>query len=213
MKERKARIDGLETREALLAAAEEEFAAVGFEVASVRRICRAAHANCALANRYFGSKEELYALVAKRLFGDLGAPLATLADGVADEATWRAAIRTWIDDFLYMTLPTERPQRLCAGLFRQEVTHPTKFHAIFKRDFGACVQTSLARLIGMAVADKSEAALWVTSIWSQVAVYALADEKWIESFRPRALAIPAWRDQIRDFICEGIFSRLTYRKD
>ena len=73
---RKARQDGVETRDAILAAAEQEFADKGFELASAREICRRAKVNSALLSRYFGSKEALYRLVAKRLFGDLGAPLA-----------------------------------------------------------------------------------------------------------------------------------------
>ena len=109
---RKERIDGIETREAILAAAEAEFSEKGYELASAREMCRRAGANSALMNRYFGSKEELYRVVATRLFGDLGAPLARRADKVEDEATWRAAGRVCVDDMLYMTLPTERPQKL-----------------------------------------------------------------------------------------------------
>ena len=93
MADRKKRVDGIETREAILAAAEAEFSEKGFALASAREICRRARANSALMNRYFGSKEALYRIVAKRLFGDLGAPLARLADGVKDEASWRAAGR------------------------------------------------------------------------------------------------------------------------
>ena len=73
MDARKKRQDGVETREAILAAAAEEFAEKGFELASAREICRRARANSALMNRYFGSKEDLYRTVAKSLFGELGA--------------------------------------------------------------------------------------------------------------------------------------------
>ena len=78
---RKTRCDGERTREAILAAAEAEFAEKGFELASAREICRRADANAALISRYFGSKESLYRIVAKRLFGDLGAPLAVGGKG------------------------------------------------------------------------------------------------------------------------------------
>ena len=133
---RKARQDGIETREAIVAAAEAEFAENGFELASAREICRRAKANVALLCRYFGSKEALYRIVARRLFGDLGAPLAKLHENVRDDVSWRAAVREWVDDMLFMTLPTERAQKLCALLFRQEVTRPSKFHAEFKEAFG-----------------------------------------------------------------------------
>ncbi len=201
---RKARQDGVETREAILAAAEAEFAEKGFALASAREICRRARANSALMNRYFGSKEALYRIVAKRLFGDLGAPLAKLADGVKDEKSWRAAVREWVDDMLFMTLPTEKAQKLCAGLFRHEVTSPTKFHEEFKEAFGRPVYEGLRKLLAMKVKDEEGLELLTTSIWAQVSVYALADRKWHDSFRPKGLDNRAWAEKVRDHICEQV---------
>lgn len=202
---RKQREDGLKTREAILAAAEVEFSEKGFALASVREICKRSRANCALANRYFGSKEQLYRLVAKRLFGDLGAPMTALAKSVKDEASWRAAVRTWVDDFLFMTLPTERPQRLCAGLFRHEVTCPTKFHQEFMRDFGKPVYDSLYALITQKEHNPAKADLIASAVWSQVSIYALADQRFHQSFRPAKISTEAWRERVRDFICERVF--------
>ena len=202
---RKTRCDGERTREAILAAAEAEFAEKGFELASAREICRRADANAALISRYFGSKEALYRIVAKRLFGDLGAPLAKLADGVKDEKSWRAAVREWVDDMLFMTLPTERAQKLCAALFRHEVTRPTKFHAEFKEAFGRPVYEGLRRLLSMKVKDAERLELLTTSIWAQVSVYALADVKWHKSFRPTGVDNRAWAEKVTDSICEQVF--------
>ena len=203
---RKERFDGQETREAILAAAEEEFAEKGFELASTREICRRASANAALANRYFGTKENLYRLVARRLFGELGAPLATLADGVTDDKSWRAAVREWVDDMLFMTLPTERAQKLCAGLFRHEVTSPTQFYAEFKESFGRPVYEGLKKLLAMKVKDDEQLDLWASSIWAQVSVYALADRKWHDSFRPGGIDNRAWAAKVRDHICSQVFA-------
>ena len=206
MKRKKERSDGRETREAILCAAEQEFAERGFALASVREICKRAGANVALANRYFGSKAALYRRVAKRLFGDLGAPLASLADKVSDDASWRAAVREWVDDFLFMTLPSERAQRLCAGLFRHEVVAPTKFHAEFKAAFGKPVYDGLRNLLALKVADEVQLELWTTSIWAQVSVYALADEKWHKSFRPKGVGVRVWAAKVADHICATVFA-------
>ena len=201
MADRKKRVDGIETREAILAAAEAEFSEKGFALASAREICRRARANSALMNRYFGSKEALYRLVAKRLFGDLGAPLARLHENAVDEKSWRAAVSEWVDDMLFMTLPTEKAQKLCAGLFRHEVTSPTKFHAEFKESFGRPVYEGLKKLLAMKIKDSEQLDLWASSIWAQVSVYALADRKWHVDFRPKGAGVREWAEKVRDHIC------------
>lgn len=202
------RCDGAETREAILAAAEAEFAEKGFELASAREICRRAGVNSALLSRYYGSKEELYRIVAKKLFGDLGSPLATLADGVTDERSWRAAVREWVDGMLFMTIPTEEPQKLCAALFRHEVTRPTKFHEEFKNAFGRPVYEGLKKLLSRAVSDDEKLDLLASSVWAQVAVYALVDEKWHKSFRPDGIEKRTWARKVAEHICDGIFVSL-----
>ena len=196
----------METREAILAAAEQEFADKGFELASAREICRRAGVNSALLSRYFGSKEVLYRIVAKRLFGDLGAPLAKLNEKALDDASWCTAVREWIDDMLFMTLPTEKAQKLCAALFRHEVTRPTKFHEEFKEDFGRPVYEGLKRLLAMKTKDSETLDLWASSIWAQVSIYALADVKWHESFRPSGLDNRAWANKVAAHICESVLN-------
>jgi len=207
---RKRRSDGIATRAAILEAAADEFAEKGFELASVRSVCARAGVNIALANRYFGSKEELYRTTAKMLFGDLGAPLAILSEGVSDAAGWRSAVREWIDDVLYMSIPTKPAQRRCAALFRHEVTRPSVFHAEFKQAFGKPVYDALRNLLAMAVRDEDELALWTSSVWAQVSVYALADRTWHRSFRPKGIKDGEWAVKVRNHICRSVFSALTY---
>lgn len=205
---RKSRVDGIETREAIISAAEEEFAEKGFELASAREICRRAGVNSALLSRYFGSKEALYRIVAKKLFGDLGAPLANLSDNVTDEVSWRAAVREWVSDMLFMTIPTEKAQKLCAALFRHEVTRPTKFHNEFREAFGRPVYEGLKKLISSKMKDDVKLALLASSVWAQVSIYALADEKWHKSFRPKGVTPRKWAEIVCDHICESIFITL-----
>lgn len=204
MTKRRERCDGRETREAILEAAEEEFSEKGFGLASMREICRKAGANSALASRYFGSKEELYRIVAKRLFGDLAAPMTKLAATVKDAESWRRALKLWIDDFLYMTMPTAKAQRRCAGLFRHEVTNPTAFHVEFMREFGKPVYDSLCDLIAMKEKDAAKVDLITSSVWAQVTVYALSDRRLQRSFRPDGVSVGEWREQVGKFIVENI---------
>jgi AcrR family transcriptional regulator len=51
--------DGPDTRDAILAAARDEFAAKGFDAASMRAVARGAEVDPALVYHYFGSKEGL----------------------------------------------------------------------------------------------------------------------------------------------------------
>lgn len=208
MTERKARRDGAETRERILAAAEEEFAEKGFGAASLRGICRRAGVNIALANRYFGSKERLYRLTAERLFAVLEQPMVGVADGVEDAAGWRAALEEWVGDFLSMTIPMRRPQELCRGLFRHEATAPTRFHEEFVRDFGKPVYDALWKLVAMAEEDPVKIELVTTSVWAQVTVYALADPGWQTSFRPAGVGAEEWREKVCAHICGNVAAEL-----
>lgn len=57
------RRDAVATRAAILAAARRAFAEVGYDGAGVRQIARGAGVTAMLVNRYFGSKEQLFAEV------------------------------------------------------------------------------------------------------------------------------------------------------
>src|SRR3954451_18040207 len=78
--------DAVATREAILEAATRRFATQGYERAGVREIAADAGVTAALVNRYFGSKEGLFAEVIKRALdmGNLlGGGRADLADHLA----------------------------------------------------------------------------------------------------------------------------------
>jgi AcrR family transcriptional regulator len=64
----KRRRDAAATREAILEAATRRFATEGYQRAGVREIAADVGVNAALVNRYFGSKEGLFAEVIERAF-------------------------------------------------------------------------------------------------------------------------------------------------
>ncbi len=79
----KRRRDAAATREAILEAATRRFATQGYERAGVREIAADAGVTAALVNRYFGSKEGLFAEVIRRAL-DMGHLLEGRPGDLAD---------------------------------------------------------------------------------------------------------------------------------
>ncbi|HOM59513.1 MAG TPA: helix-turn-helix domain-containing protein, partial [Kiritimatiellia bacterium] len=85
------------TRNRILRAATKVFAEYGFREATTRMICAEAAVNSALVNYHFRSKAELYRAVIVSLFEHIGKPMMRINETVTDEASWKAAVRTWIE--------------------------------------------------------------------------------------------------------------------
>ncbi|MEU8076660.1 TetR family transcriptional regulator [Catellatospora citrea] len=81
------RRDAAATREAILDSAVEAFTRAGYDGAGVREVAAAAGVTAMLVNRYFGSKEQLFAEVVDRSFAPptiVGSTPATLAAHLAE---------------------------------------------------------------------------------------------------------------------------------
>ena len=70
-------------------------------------------------------------------------------------------------------------------------------------------QKVLSRLLSRKISNPEVLDLWASSIWAQVSVYALADEKWHKSFRSKGVSPRKWSEMVRDHICEMIFVSLS----
>jgi AcrR family transcriptional regulator len=81
------RRDAVATRTAILASARSAFARAGYDGAGVREIARGAGVSAMLVNRYFGSKEQLFAEVVGEALADAallaGDPLRSRSPGEA----------------------------------------------------------------------------------------------------------------------------------
>lgn len=84
VRKRGPRQDGVHAREAILDAAREQFAAQGFEGATMRAIARAAGVDPALVSYYFGSKSGLFVESLRLPVNPADAIDALLADGTDD---------------------------------------------------------------------------------------------------------------------------------
>jgi AcrR family transcriptional regulator len=83
----KRRRDAADTREAIFEAATRRFATSSYEHAGVREIAAHAGVTAALVNRYFGSKERLFAEVIERAF-DIRHLLQGQPGELADHLAW-----------------------------------------------------------------------------------------------------------------------------
>jgi len=115
------RSDGVETRQKLLAAASVIFADRGYHDATVAAICKAARANIAAVNYYFGSKEELYAEAWRYTF-DLSLAKYPHDDGVAATATAEERLRGYVGSLMKKIMD---PDSRNFDIVHKEIANPT----------------------------------------------------------------------------------------
>lgn len=108
------RRDGAATREAILAAAVVEFTENGYARAGVRQIAERAGVTAMMINRYFGSKERLFAQAVDRAFGPptvVGDELPGLAHSLARALAERTAPGAErLDPFLLLLRSASDPE-------------------------------------------------------------------------------------------------------
>ncbi len=149
--------DAAATREAILEAATRRFASDGYERAGAREIAADAGVTAALVNRYFGSKEGLFAEVIKRAL-DMG---HLLGEGRADLARHLARVVVYgekdapdglLTPLLLLLHSAAEPRAI--ELFRRDLDR-TQLRLLAERIGGdeAAVRAAmvLAQLIGFAV--------------------------------------------------------------
>jgi AcrR family transcriptional regulator len=132
------------TRDAILASAHERFVRFGYDGVGVREIANGAGVTAMLVNRYFGSKEQLFAEVMNR---DLQAPTILTAETLAsptlgqDMATMLVAITakdaTALDGFQMMlrSAASERAAELARDAI--EGNHHRKLTGALQGEFAA----------------------------------------------------------------------------
>jgi AcrR family transcriptional regulator len=111
------------TRSRLIEVATRQFAAVGYEHATIRTICREAHANVAAVNYHFRDKAGLYREVLESAFGVVNQTTGRAIDegkGKAPEDKLRAYIRVHCEAILGSSGPD-----VLQRLIHREAQEPT----------------------------------------------------------------------------------------
>ncbi|HTH46854.1 MAG TPA: CerR family C-terminal domain-containing protein [Candidatus Limnocylindria bacterium] len=152
------------TRRALLDAAADVFAEVGFRAATVRDICRRAKANVAAVNYHFGDKAALYTevLTAQSRLAHARYPNPTATAGLTPEVRFEAFVRSFLQRVLSAELharhgrimaremvePTTALDQLVAEAIRPQAE---LLRAIVTDLLGGHVGAETTRLCGMSV--------------------------------------------------------------
>lgn len=135
-----------DTRDRILASARTEFAASGYDRASVRAIARGAEVDSALVHHYFGTKEQVFAAAVEgALAAAFGAP-----DVVGDDSRYDMGER--LVRFMFSVWEDERTREPVLAVVRSAVSNETAA-AVFRRLITRHMTSRIAREVDTADAE------------------------------------------------------------
>ncbi len=176
--------DQMATKEALLQAAGELFADLGFDGASTREIARRAGTNMASIGYHFGGKENLYletlrfVLTKENTWGDaLEAALARTEQGTPVSEALCATIRTRLEETFGGVHPIWQTKLIVRALLEPSPALRALIHENFAPEFARA--TAVARAWNPALSE-AQAKLWTNSLFGQEIVYVLAQTIMLE---------------------------------
>lgn len=164
---------GAATRDRLLAAAIELFAARGFEDVTVREICDLARANIAAVNYHFRDKLGLYLAVLGTAIDHMR-DTSDLTKRVSADSSPEQRFRHYVRTYLHRLTATDGPASWIHRLLRHETSKPTPAATeIFERAIRPRLEYLsgvVAELIGCAPSDP-RVARCVMSVQAQCLMY------------------------------------------
>jgi AcrR family transcriptional regulator len=202
------------TRERILQAATELFASRGFHGTSIRAICEQARTNVAAVNYHFRSKERLYVEVFRHLFEGFRKPLLAMPDRVHDAASWKQALKEWVEYTLRVSTNNEPPDCWVTQLVAHERTDPTSAMPILHKQLFEPMKMAIERIVRMGLPQGStdlDVHLATISLMAQCTVYHHRKPPWEKLLIPPGVDRAAWIARTAQFIVEGITSRFSFR--
>jgi len=160
------------TRYRILEAAGEVFAELGFQRATVRKICQRAGVNLASINYHFGEKEKLYFEVLKYV-RELSMGKHPLQSGLSESATPEEKLQNFIHSTLLRIFDEGKPAWF-GKLMTKEMIEPTHTFDRFIREgmlpFTNLLESIVRELLGSRF-DEDQVRLCCASIIGQCAHY------------------------------------------
>lgn len=202
----------IDMKEKILLAAMEEFATLGYRGATLRSIAGKVGATAALVNYHYGSKLRLAEAVIEAERRAIVIPRVYEPQEIVSDATWRAALKLFINKTIDVFTSQEIPNRFFAALYRQEATNVTQ-KKISLHD--ACLMPVYERLerlvaLGVPAAEKNTVRLWALSLWNLVLAYALKDYRRVSEYIPEGMTQEMFRTVAVDFMVDKILGLLHF---
>ncbi|MCP5339260.1 MAG: CerR family C-terminal domain-containing protein [Sinobacteraceae bacterium] len=188
-----------DVRRRLLDAASEEFAAKGYEGATVRDIVARAHANLNSINYYFGSKQELYVEVLRHQVALSKAVHPSVAHDPGTNEDPAAVLRRAVRQLVGFMLD---PDSLLPRLYALELVNPSP--AFESAHGGGIEQTALTGAVRALLGPRADAGLvtrGVRSVYAQCAYYMFV-RKVLPIVAPGFVADPRMVEELTQHITE-----------
>ncbi|MES2900541.1 MAG: CerR family C-terminal domain-containing protein [Pseudomonadota bacterium] len=211
---RKARSDGVQSRERLLLSAMRLFAEQGFAKTSTREIALAAGTNVASISYYFGDKAGLYRAAFTQPGLDRGDDIAAFTDPAI---SLRGSLRAF---YLQMLAPLKQGDmaRLCMRLWYREMLEPT---GLWRDEINNDIKPAhaglvlmLGRHLGMAGQHDEDLDRLGFCI-AGLAVHLMVGREVIDQISPQLLAtdaaIDTWMERLVDFAEAIVVAEQTRR--
>ena len=203
------------TRERILLAAAETFAAHGFRATTVRTICAKARANVAAVSYYFGSKENLYFQTFAFVYEHSTSPaLAQCPGPVTSPEQWRQELHAWAAGMLASIAGRDKWHAWHCRLFARERNDPSQVMPLIFERFLLPIKQRLEYLLRLALPPDvapEELTIWTVSTVAQLTVYAYRTPPWDTVLIPEGMTHEQWVDRVAWHIVDSITSRLSFR--
>lgn len=172
---------GEDTRQKLIEAGVEVFAALGYKGASTRKLASVAEVNQAAIPYHFGGKEALYLAVAEHVAKSIGSHMLpateevkkALADSKLDKEHARAALHHFLKHFAHMFIELEAASLWAAFVQREHANPTAAFDILYEGVFRHVAETigELLAILTDGQAESPENKIRVATILGQIVIF------------------------------------------
>lgn len=201
-----------ESRQRILLAGMQVFAAKGYRGATVRDIVEKIGCSVNAISLHFGSKENLATAVVQALKETIVSPVANRPDEITSDFAWRVAVKRFVQQVVGLFTATEEPNCYFAPLYRYESADLREKKVTLHAEIVQPLFRQLEGLMALGVADRHPVTvrLATLALWNMVVAYALKHPDVIAEGVPAGIDPGLFRDMTIDYMVEKGLAGLAF---